>query len=285
MNWLDNMRRRMRATKADDEANDCSGSTSADQWTVSGISFDTSGWQLTSATPLTMTWTAASAVLTLTKDAVPADHAPATLTALRHRFRAEARARGEDIVLVEVAETGAGQALQTIYKRREGLGSPYRSVVEIHQGPDRFRATTEMDEGGFTGSREALVNAMVAQAGELVLEDPRPDGSCAIKGWFQDAYEPAFDAGALNSYTDDERVDPFVPAHPLSRTRAWLATLASTLTSAGAEAGAPLVLEEHPEPPRGPRRLLSASVMRSLYQAIGRMDLVEQSLREERSPE
>jgi hypothetical protein len=219
--------------------------------------------------------------LTLTKDAVPADHAPATLTALRRQFRAEARARGEDIVLVEVVDTGAGQALQTIYKRRKGLGSEYRGVVEIHQGPHRFRVTTEMDEGNFTGYREALVDALVAETGELVLEDPQPDGSCTIKGWFQDAYEPAFDAGALNSYTDDERVDQFLPAHPLSRTRAWLAMLASTLTSAAAEPGRPLVLEEHPAPARGPRRLLSSTVMRGLYKAVGRMDLVEQSLREE----
>lgn len=278
MNWFDAITARIRGNTANDEANRSPGT--ARHWTVSGILFDTTGWQLTSSTDAMMTWTAPSAVLTLTKDAVPADHAPATLTALRARLRGESRARGEDIVLVEVADTGAGQALQTIYKRREGLGAAYRSVVELHQGPDRFLVTTDMDEGGFTGSREAIVDAMVAQAGELVLEDPKPDGSRAIKGWFQDAYDPAFDAGALNSYTDDERVDLIVPAHPLSRTRAWLATLASTLTSAGGEAR-PLVLEEHPVPARGPRRLLSAAVMRGLYHSAGRKDLVEQLLREE----
>jgi hypothetical protein len=281
MKMFDRIAERMGHKKDDSAASDSPGATPADQWTVPGVSFDTSGWQLTAATPATMTWTASSAILTLTKDAVPADHAPATLTALREQLRAEARARGEDIVLVEVVETAAGQVLQTIYKRREGPGSAYRSVVKLHQGPDRFQVTTEMDEGNFTGTREALVNAMVAQTGELVLGDTKPDGSRTIKGWFQDAYDPAFDAGALNSYTDDERVDLILPAHPLSRTRAWLATLGSTLTSAGGNAGQALVLEEHPAPARGPRRLLSETVMRGLYRAIGRIDLVEQSLREE----
>jgi hypothetical protein len=182
---------------------------------------------------------------------------------------------------VEVVETAAGQVLQNDLQAARGPWVGVSKRREAAPGAGSVPGDHGNGRGNFTGTREALVNAVVAQTGELVLGDTKPDGSRTIKGWFQDAYDAAFDAGALNSYTDDERVDPILPAHPLSRTRAWLATLGSTLTSAGGDAGQALVLEEQPAPARGPRRLLSAAVMRGLYAAINRIDLVEQSLREE----
>jgi len=201
------------------------------------------------------------------------------LTDIRNGRRAEARARGEDVVLLEIAGVRQGAILQTIYKRPDGSGYLYRGIVEVCRDSQLLRLESTIDEGGSTGRREAMVNAMRVSCGEFALGGQNADGSYQISGLLIDAYDSAFDQGALNSLSDDERLDILLPAHPLSRTRTLLKTIATSLElDAGDVASAPATPGEAVT---GPRRELSTTVLRRLFAAAERFDLVEQSIEEE----
>jgi hypothetical protein len=81
MRWLHKITAGLGRKSPWNGAPDGPGPTPANQWTVPGICFYTTGWQLTASSLTSMTWTARDATLVLTKDHVPPDHAPATLTA------------------------------------------------------------------------------------------------------------------------------------------------------------------------------------------------------------
>jgi hypothetical protein len=255
--------------------------TPAQQWTVPGIFFDTEGWRLETATARTMSWSARDARLTLavTEQAGAVD--PATLTELRARHRADARSRGEDIVEVERIAVGGGHGLSVLIKQRFGMAANYRSTVSIHQGVHRFVIASEFDEGSFTGTRDAMVSSAVITTCGFNLTDPAPDGSRKIRGFLQDAYDAAFDDGALNSYTDDRRVDELLPEHPLSRARRWLARLERSIVLAADTPPLSLILDEEPPPVHRPRLLLRAETMWYLYETANRQDLLKAALADE----
>ena len=278
MSWMDKLKRRFARSQG---GSDSPPATPRDQWTVSGIYFDTSGWQLTETGPSRMAWTAPAATLVLTSEPA-SERAPASLVDIRNEERASARANEEDIVLIEVAHLSCGQALQAIYKRKSRRGFQYRGVTEVQQRGARFRIESAIDEGHTTGVREAMVGAMIASCGELALGPASADGSRTVIGYFHDAYDPAFDDGAVNSYTDDERLDVITPDHPLSRTRELLRSIAASLTLSEAGSSAALLHQAvEGDVPSGPRRQLSWPVVRGLYVAANRHDLVEKTLEEE----
>ena len=279
MSWIDQLKRRFSPSESGRHPPTA---TLPGQWTVSGIHFDASGWQLTESTSSRMVWTAPSATLVLSTEPAAEQRPPRTHPELCNELRATARENDEDIVLVEVVRTQCGQALQAVYKRNAGLGFSYRGVTELQRRGTRFRIESEIDEGHTTGIREAMVSAACFSCGELAFSPPEPDGSRTIIGFFHDAYDTAFDEGALNSVTDDERVDVIIPQHPLSRTRTLLRVIAASVALSEPRAGAALL---HSEPDdnvsKGPRRQLAWSVVRSLYATAGRHDLMEQALEEE----
>lgn len=278
MSWMDKLKRRFARSE---EGSDLPPARPPGEWTVSGISFDTSGWQLTERSASRMAWTAPCATLVLTSE--PGDHpGPAALVEIRNAQRANARANDEDIVLVDVVHMRCGQALQVVYKRSAGRGFRYRGLTELQQGGALFRIQSEIDEGHTTGIREAMVTAALASCDELKLNPAKPDGSRTLVGYFHDPYDAAFDEGALNSVTDDERLDVIVPQHPLSRTRVLLRSIAESVMLS--ESGSTISLLDAPvggDVLSTPRRQLPWSVVRSLYAAADRHDLVEQSLEEE----
>lgn len=256
--------------------------TPPEAWTVAGISFDTTGWRLVESSPRSMSWTAPGGTLELTCD-VDQPSSARSLTDVRTEMRVTSRANGEDVVVLGRMPVRQGEALQAIYKRRDGLGSAYRGLIEIHQGTTRFRIASDLDEMGRTGSREAVVTSMLAKSGELRLGPVQGDGSRSILGYFHDAYDSAFDEGALNAITDDERLDSLLSAHPLSRTRQLHRTIASSLVlpdgvavTSGLTAPDSGAVE-----PAEPRRQLSSQVVRGIVEAAGRVDQVEQSGAEE----
>ena len=152
-------------------------STPDEEWSVHGITFDTAGWALQSSSSSHMTWSAVAAELTLTREDQPVEHPAVSLTVIRDRVRAHARANEEDIVSVDRKVTAGGERVQTILKRRRGPGHAYRGELHIRAGSEGFRVVSEMNEGSFTGIREATVTAMLAQCGELRLGVSKPDGS------------------------------------------------------------------------------------------------------------
>ena len=275
--WLKKATRR--STPASDD--DVLLATSPEQWTVRGIFFDTEGWRLRSAAVCAMEWSATDARLTLAVTDQPAVSDAATLTEWRARHRADARGRGEDIVEVERVGAGGGYGLVVVIKQRSGLAANYRATVHVQTGFRRFVIAGEFNEGPFTGTRDAIVSAAVASTCGVDLGDPGPDGSRTVRGYFQDAYDAAFDSGALNSYTDDRRVDELLPGHPLSRARHWLARLERTISLPDDSSLLPLILDEEPPPARGPRLLLRSETMWHLYESVNRPDLLKAALADE----
>jgi len=280
VSWFHKVVRRLRGGREDGA--EVLPATPPDLWTVGGISFDTAGWRLVESSPGSMSWSAADGTLRLTCE----EHeqpAVRSLADLRPEIRAKARADGEDIVVLGRMPVPHGEALQAIYKRKDGLGCAYRGLIEVQQGTKRFRIASDLNEMRRTGTREAIVNAMLAQCGEFRLGPLEADGSRAILGYFHDAYESAFDEGALNAITDDERLDPILTNHPLSRTRDLHRTIASSLVlsdGVGAASGLTPSDSTGAEPTR-PRRQLSSRVVRGVFKAAERFDEVEQSFAEE----
>jgi hypothetical protein len=272
--WFERIKSRFGSKSGSEEH--IRGRLSAGEWTIPGITFDTTGWRLGEADTSKMAWTAPNATLTL----IPLDTSPSpplTLTRLRNDHRATARARGEDIVQVDMIPVLAGNGLQVIYKRRAGMGYGFRGLLELRGSGHGFRIESYIDEGNNTGTREAMVSAMRVSCGEFALGPQNPNGSYRILGFQHDPYDATFDEEALNSVSDDERIDIVMPGHPLSRTRVLLQMLVSSLEVAG-----PL------EPPSAPtdsavqsrRQELSSAVLMAIYGATGRHDLVEHALQE-----
>ena len=280
MSWFDRIFKR--GPSSQEATATVPGPLRPEQWTVPGITFDTSGWQLGEAHASRMSWKAPAGTLTLTREDLPAATPYPSLTDLRNDERAQARAREEDIVQVDVVSIRSVEVLRVICKSRRGSGSVYRLRVEVHGRETCIRIESDIDEGNFTGTREAMVNATRVQAGERVIGPPNPDGSHSIQGFFVDAYDPAFDGGALNSITDDERLDVLLPAHPLSRIRALQETITDSLRiSPDISPVRILATSPRSEETRPPRRELSFVVLRHLYGAAERFDLVEAVLQEE----
>jgi hypothetical protein len=281
MSWRDWLRRSKDQPRPADADVKVPAATSREQWTVPDVFFDTEGWQLQSATDVAMAWSAPDARLTLSSVEGSDGTAPLTLTEWRTRHRAMSRSQGQDIVEVERVPLGIGHGLSVITKRRDGLAADYRGTVEIRQGDRRFVISSDFDEGSFTGTRDATVSSAVVMTCGLNLGDPKPDGSRTIRGFFQDAYDPAFDEGALNSYTDDRRVDELLVNHPLSRLRRWHARLEASIALADGTAPTLLILDETPPAVEGPRLLLRAETMWFLYESANRVDLLKKALADE----
>ena len=252
------------------------GRLSAGEWTIPGITFDTTGWRLGEADGSQMAWTAQNATLTLTPlDVLPGP--PRTLADLRNLHRTVARAKGEDIVQVDVVAVRECEALQVIYKRKVGLGFGFLGLLEVQGSSKGFRVESYIDEGNYTGTREATVNAMRVSCGEFALGPQNPNGSYRVLGLLHDPYDAAFDEDSLNSVSDDERIDVVMPGHPLTRTRALLQMIVSSLEVAG-PTQPPFAITDSAAPAR--RQELSSAVLMAIYGAAGRHDLVEHALQE-----
>ena len=280
MSWFHKVVRRLRGGRDDGE--EVPAATPPELWTVADISFDVAGWRLVDSSPGSMSWSAPGGTLRLTCD----DHeqsAVRSLVDLLTEMRAKARANGEDVVVLGRMPVRHGEALQAIYKRKDGLGCAYRGLIEVQQGTKRFRIASDLNEMRRTGTREAIVGAMLAQCGEFKLGPLEANGSRSILGYFHDAYDSAFDAGALNAITDDDRLDSILPNHPLSRIRGLHRTIASSLVlpdGAAAASGLTPPDSTGAEPTR-PKRQLSSQVVRGILKAAKRFDEVEQSFSEE----
>ncbi len=118
-----------------------------------------------------------------------------------------------------------------ITKARVGMAASYAGQMLFPLAGPHVVIQMTATEHGVTGRRDAIATAAMAHRGEIILEPPEsPGGPSAIKGWFQDPYDPAFDRDALNCVSDDDRLDAVLPKHPLSKIRATLAAIRATAT-------------------------------------------------------
>ncbi len=191
-----------------------------------------------------------------------------------------AAASGGGLVSVEPLTLADGRiGLEVVTKWRQGLGFGFRGVLVVER-PDRvYRLELSIAES-FTGAREAVVQSQMLTVGEIRFDDehlgPRDPktGGRKIKGMTADPYDAAFDDEAVYGTSDDARLDELIPASPLSVIRETLNRVTSSWESSGS------VAASHTGAPAsdGPRRMLSDEVLKQIYWASGRNDLLERHL-------
>jgi len=240
-------------------------------WTIPGIRFNDQGYQAGDAAQAAMTWTDAfGSSIQLKRTDSPSGLNVADIAQARIEQRHIAIASGRSIVSVEMVNTPQGVlALETVTKAQRGLGFDYIGTLLVADRDCHYDVRIAADEGGMTGTREALVTAHLAELGEIELAAPSsPDGSRRIKGWYQDPYDEVWDDDAICSVTDDERVDVCFPEHPLTRVRAFLRQLrASLVLDEPPDTSPPQAAADRREPPLHRAALSAAAVREMLWTA------------------
>ena len=89
-NWFQKLTRRLQRPSVADQRG--APGTPPQQWTVTGIRFDTAGWTLVDATPARMSWSSPNGTLVLSREEDQQQAETIGLTALRDQRRADARA-------------------------------------------------------------------------------------------------------------------------------------------------------------------------------------------------
>jgi len=227
-----------------------------------------------------MAWTHAGGTqLSLTKAIRSADEPPTSkLQTLRQQHRARALAEHAAIISVEPRASAFGTIVEVITKHERPPGYGFAGVLSVSSGRDEYTVRIAENET-FTGRREAVVNTQQWSLGELQIPDvANASGGTPIKGWFQDPYDSTYDEDALNSPSDDVRLDPAFPDHPLTKIRAALANVCASLEIHESSVGPQGPITIPLEPSLGPRRCLTTAVLREVYWTLGRNDLLEKEL-------
>jgi hypothetical protein len=198
-------------------------------WTIDGVRFETTGWQLREATADAMAWANPEGdALTLKKVAGSAD-VPATtdLASLRAHCRRLATSNGGSLVYAAFVGRAQAGVAALIYKREELPAYAYTAMVIVPHGAAHYLLTVASVERGTTGVRDALATVQLMQQGKL---DPtKTDANRRVQGWFKDPYDPKYDRTTIHSVADAEEFDSLVPLHPLSKVRATLRTIEKSL--------------------------------------------------------
>lgn len=206
---------------------------------------------------------------------------PWTLDGLRAEARTAAAARKGGIVSLVFDRANGVPIAKAISKFPDGMGHTYEGAVLIRFRDAEYRLSLQARERGTTGMREAMVSALLMQLGVLTLPVVKaPAQSAPIEGLTADPYDAAFDGAALNSLTDDERVDHVLPGHPLSKVRRWLDAVQQTLAVAPdllADVVAPAASSNETA---GTRHRIPAFAIGILFLQTGRPDLAEQYMSE-----
>ncbi len=243
---------------------------------VHSIRFDTGGWTSTKSRRSSLEWSNADG------DTLRASiHGKLTaislvisdLDSLRAFYRQEAARNSGGIVCVEIVQAEGIRAVKVInkYERRPAYAYDGHLIIPFKNA--EYTITMDSIERGTTGERDALVTCALAQTGELEIEPPRgPDEPGRIKGWFQDPYDSSYTGQAIYSMSDDDRLDPLFPKHPLSKIRACLARIQSTLAIdvSSLREAIPVPSNTREDAGSSPtRHLLSPSTLASLYFDFG----------------
>ena len=207
------------------------------EWTegdaARSVMFDTSGFGVVRRAPGRREWR------DLHEDTMVAAVEPETaadasraldIDALRARYRAEAAACGGGIVSVDVVQAGGLAAVAVVSKFADGLAQVYEGTLVAPLRNARLTVTLRARERRTTGIREAATVGHLLSLGLLRIPDGPPTGGARrMDDLLLDPYDPAQDGSAMCSLADDERLDELFPAHPLSKVRRWLRTVAETL--------------------------------------------------------
>ena len=195
---------------------------------VRSIRFDTTGWKEKQASNDAVQWRNADGdVLRAQLAAHPAPflYDSSDLGSLREHYRREAAASQGAIVSVETVSVQGVPCVEVIKKFERLPAYAYEGVLAIGFEAARCSLTIESINQGTTGVREATVTAHLWERGELEIGEETGPEQAKVKGWFVDPYLEDYQGPVLCSLSDDERLDPLFPQHPLSKVRVVLQQL------------------------------------------------------------
>ena len=133
--------------------------------------------------------------------------------ALREQYRHMVVKQNGAVVSVDRMDISGLPALKTVLKfQQEPHGMTYVGSYTFPFEDFSYVVRVICSEIGTTGIRDTVV---AQKAGGIAEEGIAPD-------WFQDPYDPSFEASVLRNRSDDEEWDLLFPDHPLSRVRATL---------------------------------------------------------------
>ena len=247
------------------------------------VTFDTSGFKVTLKTPTAMEWRGAhNDPMSARIERASPDHPlpPWTLDALRSEQRRAAAAHRGGIVSVTFDRANGIPIAKAISKFDDG-GFRYEGTVLIRFRDALYSLRLQADEGGHTGTREAIVTGLLVQTGDLKLPIVTPPAvSAELEGWKRDPYDDSYDGPTEHTLADDERLDELLPAHPLSRVRRWLDSVQRTLKVAPDVQGDLVEPPATSSPSSESRHRMPAHAIGILFLQTGRPDLAERYMSE-----
>jgi tetratricopeptide (TPR) repeat protein len=243
---------------------------------LDSIKFDIPGWTLAKRRRNSLEWRSADGdELRACGDSnlpVPPLSELASENSVRAFYREEAIRHGGGIVCVEIVQAGGIRAVKVINKYERHPAYAYDGTLIMPFKNAQFSVTIDSIERGVTGERDALVGSTRAERGELEIESAEVPGEPGrIKGWFQDPYDPGYQGSAIYSMSDDDRLDPLFPDHPLSKIRKCLEQVQGTLLIDQSILKDALLAPSSMDQEiwSQPRRLLSSHTVSSLYLSFG----------------
>jgi hypothetical protein len=149
---------------------------------------------------------------------------PLTPDTVQAFFREMAEDRQGGLVEARILERPSGEAVEGIYKRRQGTGFVFTGMLIMPVRHASLVWTIVAGEHGTTGVREAVVSAQMFTEGSLTVDAYK-------RSWAQDPYDAQYraqgrvDMSTLRYMSDDARFDSQFPNHPLSKIRRGLQTI------------------------------------------------------------
>jgi tetratricopeptide (TPR) repeat protein len=254
------------------------------------IRFDTAGWVQRRTSGDTAEWRDADgdALRAIFHDTPSPLFEAADPVSVREHFRREAAASSGGIVSVEPVIVRGTPCVRVIKKFERLPAYAFEGVLVLGFEASHCVLTIESIERGTTGVRDSVVTAHLWECGALELSETPG----VVPGWFLDPYLEAFDGPVLHALSDDERLDPLFPKHPLSKVRRALAHIEKTLElDPGLRPGKPKwgrATLPAPDTPGGhvdrARRPMSTAAVAGLHAKVGRtaqaIAMLTQAIRE-----
>jgi hypothetical protein len=149
-----------------------------------------------------------------------------SLQDFRSFYREQVAKNGGAIISVDMPLIAGNKAAQVILKfNQKPSGMIYLGSITLPFKNFSFVVKMQFHESGVTGMRESVIMGELLKKKEISIELETK----SIKGWMQDAYDPAIAASWDWNKSESEEYDSRFPDHPLSRLRRMMSKIISTL--------------------------------------------------------
>jgi hypothetical protein len=151
---------------------------------------------------------------------------PEELDSIRAASRQQAARYGGAIVEVDLCVLNGAAAVREILKMPQNpTGMGYFGSFSIPLADCGYLLSVAGREKGVTGMRDTAIFAKLMQSGEIAFGE---EGD-SPKNWMGDPYDASIVGVPARNRADDEAYDSQFPDHPLSRVRALLRQIESSL--------------------------------------------------------